>query len=127
LSLAEQRAAALLVLGLPGMRFLHQGQFTGARRRVPVQLGRCIREPTQAEIEKMYSQILTTLPSSAAGKGPGELLRPRAAWAENPTAQNFIVVQWQTDPQEFDLVVVNLAPHRSQSYVWLRIGDLAAH
>jgi hypothetical protein len=127
LSLAEQRAAALLVLGLPGMRFLHQGQLTGARRRVSVQLGRCIREPTQAEVEKMYDQLLTTLPGTAAGKGPGELLRPRAAWPENPSAQNFIVVQWQTDPLEFDLVVVNLAPHRSQCYVWLRVGDLAAH
>ena len=30
LHLAEHRAAALVILGLPGMRFLHDGQLTGA-------------------------------------------------------------------------------------------------
>ena len=37
---AEHRAAALLILGLPGMRFLHDGQLDGARVRTPVQLAR---------------------------------------------------------------------------------------
>ena len=127
LSLAEHRAAALLVLGLPGMRFLHQGQLTGARRRTPVQLGRCVPEPAHAEIEKIYSLVLTTLPGTSAGKGRGDVLRPGAAWPQNPTAQNFIVVQWQVAAPAFDLVVVNLASYRSQCCVRLTIEDLAAH
>ena len=51
------------------------------------------------------------------GRGAAELLRPAAAWNGNPTAENLIITQWQSRPGHFDLVVVNLAPHRSQCYV----------
>jgi glycosidase len=126
LSPPEQGAAALLILGLPGMRFLHQGQLCGARIRVPVQLLRQPTEPKQAAIEALYERLLTTLPATAVGRGQGELLVPRAAWPDNPTAQNFLLAQWQAQPPEFDLVAVNLAPHPSQCYVPLHPPGLAA-
>ena len=126
LSPAEHRAAALLILGLPGMRFLHEGQLSGARRKLPVQLARRAAEPADPEIARLYEQLLTTLPGTAVGQGTGELLKPRPAWPDNPTAQNFVIVQWQRQAPEFDLVVVNLAPDRSQCYASLTIQHLAA-
>lgn len=117
----EHRAAALLILGLPGMRFLHQGQLTGAARRIPVQLIRAPNESIGPEIQKIYEQILAVLPRTAVGRGHGELQQPRPAWAGNPTAGNIILVQWQTSPSEFDLVVVNLAPHPGQCYAQLKL------
>jgi len=125
LSPAEHRAAALLVLGLPGMRFLHQGQLTGARQRVPVQLGRCIREEPKPEVETIYEQILPVLKQSDVGEGNARILRTIPAWPENFTAGNMIVIQWQKSPLTFLLVVVNLAPNRSQCYVKLSINELA--
>jgi glycosidase len=127
LSPAEHRAAALLILGLPGMRFLHDGQLAGARRKIPVQLARRPEEPGQAEIANLYDQLLTTLPGSAVGQGRGELLKPRAAWSDNPTAQDFVIVQWQSRAPGFEVVAVNLAPHRSQCYAPLTVQHLAAH
>ena len=121
------RAAALVVLGLPGMRFLHEGQLTGARLRTPVQLVRRAREPEQPEVRKNYEALLSLLPRTAVGQGSGELLKPRAAWTENRTAENFVIVQWQAQASAFDLVVVNLAAHRSQCYAPLSIEGLAAH
>ena len=50
LSPAEHRAAALLVLGLPGMRLLHEGQLAGARRKTPVQLARRPRSATKPRL-----------------------------------------------------------------------------
>ena len=50
LSPAEHRAAALLVLGLPGMRLLHEGQLAGARRKIPVQLARPPRSTTKLRL-----------------------------------------------------------------------------
>lgn len=123
LSPAEHRAAALLILSLPGMRFLHEGQLTGARLRVPVQLLRRASEPADIEINRTYERLLTTLPASAVGKGKGELLQPREAWSGNPTAENIILVQWQTQPSEFDLVAINLASHPSQCYAPLKIPE----
>ncbi|MCW5552637.1 MAG: alpha-amylase [Verrucomicrobiae bacterium] len=127
LTLEEHRAAALVTLGLPGMRFLHEGQLTGARIKAPVQLGRLPAEATQPEVREMYDSILTALTRSAVGRGQGEVLTPREAWPGNGTAQNFVVVQWQAHPVEFDLVVVNLAPHRSQCYVSLKVPNLSTH
>ena len=74
LSPAEHRAAALLILGLPGMRFLHEGQLSGARFKPPVQLVRRPRETEQAEIAECYERLLTTLPGTAVGQGSGSLL-----------------------------------------------------
>ena len=125
LNAAEHRAAALLVLGLPGLRFLHDGQLTGSRIRAPVQLSRRPLEPVVPEIAALYEQLLAALRDSAVGQGEGKLLRPRPAWPDNPTAQSFILTQWQTQPHEFDLMVVNLAPHRSQCYAPLSIAGLS--
>jgi glycosidase len=127
LSPAEHRAAALLILGLPGMRFLYDGQLSGARLKIPVQLARRPEEARQAEIANLYEQLLTTLPGTAVGQGKGQLTKLRGAWAGNPTAQNFVIVQWQKQAPEFDLMAVNLAPHRSQCYALLNLEHLAAH
>jgi hypothetical protein len=124
---AEHRAAALLIVGLPGMRFLHDGQLAGARRKIPVQLARRAEEPAQAGIVDLYDQLLTNLPGGAVGRGKGELLKPRAAWPDNPTVQNFVIVQWQRRAPGFEVVAVNLASHRSQCYAPLTVQGLAAH
>ncbi len=125
LSLSEHRAAALLTMALPGLRLLHDGQLTGARIKTPVQLSRRPVEAPQPEIEAFYQQLLATLKSSAVGRGKGEILRPLPAWPDNHTAQNFVAVQWQSQPDSFDLVVVNLARHRSQCFVLLTVDGLA--
>jgi len=122
---AEHRAIPLTILGLPGMRFLQHGQLTGTRIRPPVQLGRCTIEPVIEHIAEHYEKLLTTLRESFVGRGEWKILQPRAAWDGNPTAQCFVLVQWQSKPDEFDLVVVNLAPHQSQCYAPLDIAKLA--
>ena len=127
LSPAEHRAAALVILGLPGMRLLHEGQLDGTRVRTPVQLARHRAESPQADIRALYEQLLTVLPGTAVGQGRAELCRPRTAWADNPTAGSCVIVQWQEQAPEFDLVVVNLAPHRTQCYAPLSVPELAAH
>jgi hypothetical protein len=127
LSVEEHRAAALLTPGLPGLRLLHDGQLSGAAIKMPVQLDRRPVEPLRPEIETLYSQMLQAVRSTTAGTGQGELLRPRPAWQDNPTARNFVVVQWQSEPDAFDLVVVNLALHQSQCFVSLNIANLGRH
>ena len=127
LSPDEHRAAALLILGLPGLRLLHEGQLSGARQFTRVQLGRRPNEPSDLHIVELYEQLLTILKQTAVGRGESERLHPAPAWPDNPTAQNFVVVQWQIAPPEFDLVVVNLAPQRSQCRVALAASELANH
>jgi hypothetical protein len=124
LSFEEHRAAALLIIGLPGVRFLHDGQLSGAHVKVPVQLGRVPVEEVQPAIAEMYRELLKMVPRTAVGRGRGEVLRPRAAWPDNPTAQQFVIVQWQNQGPDFDLVAVNLAGHRGQCYAPLSVPGL---
>jgi hypothetical protein len=128
LPMPEHRAAALLILGLPGMRFLHEGQLCGWRRRLPVQLARRGLEPEDSGIRTMYKRLLEGLHASSIGQGRAVMLVPRQAWSENPTAQNFILVQWRAAREDFDLLAINLAPHPGQCYVPLELnsGPVAA-
>jgi hypothetical protein len=123
----ENQAAALVILGLPGLRLLHDGQLSGARVRTPVQLGRRPHEPPVPGIVRLYDQLLKAIKQSAVGHGNGTVLQPREAWPGNPTCENFVTVQWQATPPTFDLVTVNLAPHRSQCYAPLSIAHLPDH
>jgi Alpha amylase, catalytic domain len=121
LSSAEHCVGALLVSSLPGMCLLHDGQLTGSRLGIPVQLLRRPVEPHDEEIKAGYEQLLAILQHTAVGRGSGDLLKPREAWPGNGTAQDFVIVQWQKQPPDFDLAVVNLAPHRSQCFASLTV------
>ncbi|MBI4323940.1 MAG: alpha-amylase [Chloroflexi bacterium] len=127
LSLPEHRAAGLLLLGLPGMRLLHEGQLAGARRFTPVQMGRRLPEPPQSEITALYEKMLALIQATAIGRGHANVLMPRRVRADNPTAENIVVVQWQSVGPAFDLVAVNLASHRSQCYVQPSVPGWAEH
>jgi hypothetical protein len=122
LSPAEHRAAALLVLGLPGLRLLHEGQLAGAVRRANIHLARRAVEPPQTEIVRLYEHLLAALARAGVGQGEVTLLPPEPAWDGNPTAQNFVVIRWPSPAPSFALVVVNLAPHPGQCRVRLGSG-----
>ena len=123
------RAAALLTLGLPGMRFLHHGQLAGARRFARIQLGRRAGEPRDPAIAAIYDPLLAALATSLVGRSEGRLLPPRRAWDDNPTSGTFAAVQWHAPGagDRFDLVAVNLAPHRAQCRVVPELPGLAPH
>jgi hypothetical protein len=122
LRLDEHRAAAAVILGLPGMRFLHDGQLAGLRRFARIQLARRAEEPGDAAVGSMYDTLLAAIHSSAIGRGDGIVLEPRRAWGDNTTADSFVLTQWPGDDADrFDLLVVNLAPYRAQCRAPLRV------
>lgn len=121
LSPPEQACAALLLLGLPGLRLLHDGQLSGLQKRVNVHLGRRPVESPDPKIVSMYANLLPGAAKSGVGRGEAAILRPKAAWEENQSAQNFVLVQWHSGGDAFDLVVVNLANHPSQCYAPLQL------
>jgi hypothetical protein len=126
LSREAHRAAALLVLGLPGMALVHEGQLTGAGVRVPVQLGRRPREAPDPTVRALYEELFTALRRTVVGHGLGAILPARPAGADNPTWQHLALVQWQGAGPGFDLVVVNLASHRAQCFAPVAVPGLAA-
>jgi len=118
---AEHRPAALALMGSPGMRLLHEGQLRGATQRVSIHVNHRPREAPNEDIAAFYERLLGTLPGTSVGKGDFKVLKPASAWPENPTARNILLVQWQSQPAEFDLVVANFAPHPSQCHAPLQV------
>jgi glycosidase len=111
---SEHRAAAFLVLALPGICLLHQGQLTGARIHSSVHLSRRPSEPADSELAAFYSRLLSSLRRTAIGRGTGELLRPVPVSSEDETARNIVAVRWSDGAPAFDLAAVNLSPNPSR-------------
>ncbi len=120
LSPAEHRAAALLTLGLPGMRMLYEGQSDGRRLRVPVQFARWPDEPPDAEIRAWYEQLFAALEDSAVGRGKWKILRTEGD-------EGTVIIQWHHSPDHFDLVVVNLSATPAKCHVRPEVRELSAH
>jgi len=121
LNVPEHRVEAAVILTLPGMRFLHEGQLDGATRRIPVQMLRRPNQPLNAEIRLLYENLLTLLPHTFVGRGQCELLVPQAATPGNASGQDLVLLQWMSEGAEIDVVAINLANHRSQCFVPLKL------
>ncbi|HRT57713.1 MAG TPA: alpha-amylase family glycosyl hydrolase [Candidatus Paceibacterota bacterium] len=107
LALPAHRAAAWLVLALPGLRLLHDGQLIGARRRIPVQLVRRPAEPPDPAVSALYREILSLLPRTAVGRGVPALLKPVERRGGARPAPGVVLIQWELRPGEGDWVAIN--------------------
>jgi glycosidase len=109
LGLEEHRAATFLILALPGMRFIHEGQLTGATKRVPVQLSRRPAEPPNPEIVRMHKDLLLAVQSSCVGQGTAELIKPQPASATDSSWERVIAIKWTAGNDSHDLAIVNFS------------------
>jgi glycosidase len=119
------KAAAVITYLLPGLRFFHQGQFEGRKRRISPHLVRGPDEATDAALAQFYERLLAMLAKQAVRDGDWRLLDCASAWEGNWTSECFIAFVWEgTDGQRF-LVAVNYAANQSQCYVRLPFANLA--
>ena len=118
-------AAAIITFLSPGLRFFHQGQFEGRKRRISPHLCRGPREPADAGLQQFYERLLGVLREPVVRNGQWRLLECAPAWEGNWTADCFITFAWQGPGDERLLVAVNYAPNQSQCYVRLPFADLA--
>lgn len=100
LPLELHKAAALLILGLPGMAMLHDGQLEGRRKFAPIQLSKRAPEPVDPEIAGFYEKLLAMLQRTAVRRGRAEMLVPIGGEA--------IGIGWRAKHGEMDVVIVNL-------------------
>lgn len=119
----QHRAAAVLTFFCPGLRFFHDGQFDGRKKRVPVHLGRRIWEISDPAIGEFYERLIKTVTLPSATNGDWRLLSCTAAWDGNWTNDCFVCFSWEREDEKL-LIVVNFASNQSQCYLQLPFGDL---
>jgi hypothetical protein len=117
-------ASAVITFLTPGLRFFHQGQFEGRKKRISPHLCRAPEEAANERTKQFYEQLLEILRHSAVRDGQWQLLECAPAWADNWTWDCFLAFAWQDDNGERLLAVVNYAPNQSQCYVRLPFDDL---
>jgi hypothetical protein len=118
-----QKAAAVITFLSPGLRFFHQGQFAGRKKRISPHLVRGPEEPADQQLQQFYDRLLTVLRQPVVRDGQWQLLDCVPAWDGNWTWDCFLAFAWQGRDGE-RLLVVNYAPNQSQCYVRLPFPDL---
>ena len=117
------QAAAVITFLSPGLRFFHQGQFEGRRKRISPHLVRGPIEPTDQSLREFYDRLLAVLRQPVVREGQWQLLECKSAWEGNWTADAFLAFVWEHSGNRL-LVAVNFASHQSQCYVRLPFADL---
>ena len=68
-------AAAVITFLSPGLRFFHQGQFEGRRKRISPHLCRGPAEPADQQLEQFYDRLRTVLRQPRCARGPVAVAR----------------------------------------------------
>jgi hypothetical protein len=112
-------AAAVVTYLSPGLRFFHQGQFEGRRKRISPHLVRAPLETTDGDLRRFYERLLAVLRQPVFRDGEWTLLECAPAWEGNWTWDCFVAWMWKGKEGERRLVAVNYAWNQSQCYVRL--------
>jgi hypothetical protein len=123
----NHEAAAVITFLCPGLRFFHQGQFEGRKKRISPHLVRCPQEPINAAVQKFYTEFLPVISKPVFRDGQWKLLNCDPAWEGNDSWSAFLVFSWQNGDREQALVVVNYSPHASQCFVHLPLPELVVN
>jgi hypothetical protein len=118
-------AAAVITYLSPGLRFFHQGQLEGRRKRISPHLVRAPLEPLDEGLQRFYDALLAALRQPAVREGQWRLLECAPAWDGNWTSDCFIAWSWDAGDGPRLLVAVNYAGNQSQCHVRLPFADLA--
>jgi glycosidase len=101
LPVERHKAAAALILFLPGMALLHDGQLEGRKLFTHIQLNRRTPEAPDPEISAFYENLLTALQNTIVRRGTPDLIFHPAAPA--------LAIQWTARNGQSDLALVNLS------------------
>jgi hypothetical protein len=118
-SRAVHEAAAVITFLTPGLRFFHQGQFEGRRKRISPHLVRAPQESRDDGVQQFYDRLLTVLGSATVRDGQWQLLECVPAWDGNWTSDCYLAWLWMGKTGDQRLVAVNYAANQSQCYVRL--------
>jgi hypothetical protein len=119
-----QQAAAVITYLAPGLRFFHDGQFQGRKKRISPHLCRKPAEPVDADLEEFYAKLLAVLRRPVVRDGQWRLLECLPGWDGNWTNDCFIAFVWEGASDDRLVVAVNYAPNESQCFVRFPFGDL---
>jgi hypothetical protein len=122
--LPVHRAAAVITYFTPSLRFFHQGQLEGRKKRISPHLVRAPEESPDKEIEQFYDHALAILRKPVVRNGKWQWLAYQPAWDGNGSWDAFVAHSWRGSDGEQMLIAVNYEPHPSQCYITLPFPEI---
>ena len=113
----KERAAAVILMTLPGAKLLYEGQFEGRKVRPPVFLARRPVEPIDEDLQAFYHQLLTATKEAGLRDGAWQLCE-RSGWPDNSSYMNMVAWCWSQNESRY-LIVVNYSENQSQARIHL--------
>ncbi len=99
------RAAAVLALLAPGLRFVHEGQLTGRRVRASNHLRRRAPEPIDRELESFYGRLLAIMRREEVREGQWQLLDREPASNGDASWRQLVAFSWERADRRLPVVV----------------------
>jgi hypothetical protein len=118
-------AAAVITFLSPGLRFFHQGQFEGRKKRISPHLVRGPHEPSEENLRQFYDRLLGALRRPEISYGTWMPVECVPAWDGNWTWDGFVACAWEDGASHRTLVAVNYAGNHGQCYARVAIADAA--
>jgi glycosidase len=106
----RSKVGAALISTVPGAVLLHDGQFTGRKVKLPVQIARQPNEPENLELEAFYRRLLAETRHPIYHEGDWELLKT--------DRDRLLAYQWQYGDTR-RLIVLNLSPKTVEDHLTL--------
>jgi len=122
---SNHKAAAIITFLSPGLRFFHQGQFAGRKKRISPHLVRAPHEPINDDLQNFYIKLLDLLKKPIFRNGIWSLLECRSAWQGNDSSDSFLAFSWEENNGNRVIVCVNYSSQQGQCYVNLPFPELA--
>ena len=119
----QHEAAAIISFFIPGLRFFHQGQLQGYKKKISPHLIRGPRENIDATLNAFYKKLLGTLKQEIYHSGNWEQLSPLPVHEANPSYNNFLGFAWSHKHDKV-IIVVNYSSAQSQCFLKLPYSDL---
>ena len=118
----KERAAAVAILTLPGVKLLHEGQFEGRKVRLPVFLRHRPAEQVDHDLVDFYGRLLKDVNRDVFRNGEWRLCE-RSGWPDNQSCQNILAWCWAKDDERW-LIVINFRQEAAQARVYVPWDEL---
>ena len=118
----KNRAAAVVLMTLPGAKLLHEGQMEGFRTHLSVHLGRRADEPVDEGLCIFYRRLLDAVKQAELRSGTWKLCEQQG-WPDNQSFRNIVSWCWETGPRRY-VIAVNLSDWKSQAQIRIPWNNL---
>jgi hypothetical protein len=124
-NLEKKKAAAIIIMSVPGAKLIHEGQLEGRRIHLPVFLRRRPYEEPNILLKNFYANLLD-ITGSVELHGGDWFLCPVSGWDDNQSCRNILAWYWKYE-NKICLAAINFCAYPSQGFVYLRQSELAGH